>query len=140
MNRDENESSSTMEEYSPKYETQESSDDPVLDQKKKSIQLMCSEFKGRKERRNQTTSSYVISNTIDIPNIKLLIKSVASLIHISIKNDCDISAPIDRNSDMWHFSEEKYILEYPELFDEDRIELLSSEPTVSDISEFIEVS
>ena len=43
----------------------------------------------------------------------------------------------DEESDLYFFSEEKYIKEKPESFDEKRIELLWETPKVENINEFM---
>ena len=44
---------------------------------------------------------------------------------------------MDEDSDLFYFSEEKYIKEKPEAFDEKRIELLRETPKVENINEFM---
>ena len=44
---------------------------------------------------------------------------------------------ISENSDLFFFSEEKYILEKPEAFDKQRISILRSTPTAEQILDFI---
>ena len=46
---------------------------------------------------------------------------------------------ISQNSDLFFFSEEKYILEKPDEFDEERCALLREAPTLDNIYEFIKV-
>jgi hypothetical protein len=44
---------------------------------------------------------------------------------------------IDPNSDLYAFSEEKYIAENPNAFDEERIRLLRRAPTIDNIFDFL---
>lgn len=85
-----------------------------------------------------TTGSIMISSTIENPNVKLVIQGVATLIHSNLLEDMQDEKEIPANSDLYFFSEEKYIAENPENFDEDRIALLRKAPTQEDISGFIE--
>jgi hypothetical protein len=86
-----------------------------------------------------STSSIMLDSTINAPNVKLLIKAVSTLIHSNLIEDLQDGKTIHPKSDMYYFSEEKYINENPNVFDEDRIALLRKTPTMEDISGFIEV-
>jgi hypothetical protein len=96
---------------------------------------------GKKERdfKSSTTSTILINSTINAPNVKLLIKAVATLLHSNLIEDLQDNKSISSKSDLYFFSEEKYIAENPEMFDEERINLLRKTPTQDDISGFIEV-
>ena len=86
-----------------------------------------------------STSSLYLSSTIDSPNIKLLIKAVATIMQSQLLEDMQLGKTVLSKSDLYYFSEEKYINESPNCFDEQRIELLKKTPTQDDISDFIEV-
>jgi len=89
--------------------------------------------------KSNSTSSIMLDSTINAPNVKLLIKAVSTLIHSNLIEDLQDGKVIHPKSDMYYFSEEKYINENPNVFDEDRIALLRKSPTMEDISGFIEV-
>jgi hypothetical protein len=99
--------------------------------------------KGEKKERDfksSTTSTILLNSTINAPNVKLLIKAVATLLHSNLLEDLQDGKTISPKSDLYYFTEEKYIAENPEMFDEERINLLRKTPTQEDISGFIEVS
>ena len=89
--------------------------------------------------KSSTTSNIFLSSTMDNPNVKLLIKAVATLLHSNLMEDVQDGKTIYPKSDLYYFSEEKYINENPNAFDEERVALLRKTPTQDDISGFIEV-
>lgn len=89
------------------------------------------------DRRSNTTSSVHVSSTIYTPNVRTMIQSVATIIHSQMIEDVNLGREIQSSSDLFYFSEEKYIRENPEAFDEQRLALLRKMPTVDDIYEFI---
>lgn len=95
----------------------------------------------RKEKdfKSSSTSTILLNSTINAPNVKLIIKAVATLLHSNLMEDVQEGKSIYVKSDLYYFSEEKYISENPNAFDEDRITLLRKTPTPEDISGFIEV-
>jgi hypothetical protein len=97
---------------------------------------------GKKERdfKSSTTSTILINSTINAPNVKLLIKAVATLLHSNLIEDLQDGKTVSPKSDLYYFCEEKYMSENPEMFDEERINLLRKTPTQDDISGFIEVN
>jgi len=90
--------------------------------------------------KSSSTSTILLNSTINAPNVKLLIKAVSTLIHSNLIEDLQEGKTINPKSDMYFFSEDKYISENPNVFDEDRIALLRKTPTMEDISGFIEVN
>jgi len=52
-------------------------------------------------------------------------------------DESDTVRAVETESELYHFSEEKYITENPEAFDEERIELLRKAPTVDNIFDFL---
>jgi hypothetical protein len=96
----------------------------------------------KKERdfKSSTTSTILLNSTINAPNVKLLIKAVATLLHSNLMEDVQESKTINTKSDLYYYSEDKYINDSPDIFDEERISLLRRIPTQEDISGFIEVS
>lgn len=89
------------------------------------------------DRRSSTTSSVYANSTISTPNVRVIIQSVATIIHSQMLEDMSQGREIDPSSDLYSFSEEKYIRQNPEAFDEQRIALLRKAPTVDNIFEFI---
>ena len=59
------------------------------------------------------------------------------IIHAQMIEDQCEGNKIDEESDLFFFSEEKYIKFKPESFDANRIELLRETPKVENINEFI---
>lgn len=92
-----------------------------------------------KNSKSSSTSSLFLSSTINFPNIKLVINSVANIIHSQILEDVKIGKTISPKSELYFFSEDKYIQENPNNFDESRIKMLKQAPTESEISELMEV-
>ncbi len=102
------------------------------------MKIIYSDFNGRHKKKNFTLTSHNISNTLDNPNVKLLIKSAATMIYLFIEQDLMSGNSISRDSEDFFFSEEKYMEDFPELFDEERVCLLKLEPSLEDIVEFLE--
>ena len=80
----------------------------------------------------------MLSSTIENPNVKLIIKGIATLLHSNLLEDIEDNKTIEPKSELYFFDEEKYIKENPDNFDEERIELLRKIPTQEDICSFIE--
>src|SRR5687768_11317499 len=93
----------------------------------------------KRDFKSSTTSSILINSTINAPNVKNLIKAVATLLHSNLIEDLQDGKIISTKSDLYYFSEDKYINENPNAFDEERINLLRKTPTQEDIAGFIEV-
>jgi hypothetical protein len=68
-----------------------------------------------------------------------VINSVANIIHSQILEDGKIGKTISPKSELYYFSEDKYIQENPSNFDESRIKMLKSVPTELEIAELMEV-
>jgi hypothetical protein len=96
-------------------------------------------MKKERDQRSNSTSTILLSSTINAPNVKLIIKAVATLLHSNLMEDLQEGKIISTKSDLYFFSEDKYINENPNAFDEERIILLRKTPTQEDISGFIEV-
>ena len=88
--------------------------------------------------KSSTTGHIMISSTIDNPNVKMIIKGVATLIHSNLLEDMEDGKTIEEGSELYYLSEEKYIKECPELFDDERIALLRKVPTQDDVAGFID--
>jgi hypothetical protein len=78
------------------------------------------------------------TSTITKPNVKSIIRAIATILHSQMTEDQSSGKELNPNSDLYFFSEEKYIQEKPEEFDEQRRSLLRAVPTVESIDEFIQ--
>lgn len=88
--------------------------------------------------KSNSTSTIMLQSTMSSPNVKLIIQAVATLIYSNIIEDVNEGKVIPLNSDLFFFSEEKYIAENPQDFEEERISLLRKTPSQEEISGFIE--
>lgn len=86
---------------------------------------------------SNTTSTLHIENTISKPDVKKIINAVATILNSQILEDAAEPTKIDENSDLFFFSEEKYIKERPEEYNESRKALLREMPTIESITEFM---
>lgn len=93
--------------------------------------------KPAKNKKWSTTSNVYLDSTISKPNVNAIITSVATILHSQMLEDMEEERELNENSDLFYFSEEKYIKEKPEEYDEQRKELLREMPTVESISEFM---
>jgi len=84
-----------------------------------------------------TTGSMYISSTITAPNVKSIIQAVSTILHSQMLEDQGSGKELIPGSDLYYFSEEKYIKEKPEEFDEQRKALLRETPTADNIYEFM---
>lgn len=96
--------------------------------------------KKKPRQRASSTSSIRINSTINNPNALLIIRAVATLLHSNLLDDIQDGKTIPNKSDLYFFSEEKYINENPDNFDEERKALLRKLPSLDDIANFIEVN
>lgn len=87
------------------------------------------------DRKASTMNSMYTSSTITKPNVESIIQAVATIIHSQMIEDQAAGNEMDEETEL--FSEEKYIKEKPESFDEKRIELLRETPKVENINEFM---
>jgi hypothetical protein len=88
------------------------------------------------DHKSSTTSSIMASSTITKPDVKSMIHAVATILQSQM-----LDAPaeeVDEEKELYYFSEEKYIKEKPEAFDEARLNLLRETPTVENINEFMQ--
>ena len=92
-----------------------------------------------KDLKSCSTSSIYLKSTINSPNVKLMIRAVSLILQSQIIEDFQMGKKISSKSDLFFFSEEKYINESPNCFDEQRIERMKKNPSQDDIIEFIEV-
>ena len=90
----------------------------------------------KKQHLSQTTYGKATS-TITQPNVKAIIRAIATILHSQMLEDQGSGKELNPNSELYFFSEEKYIQEKPEEFDEQRKALLRAVPTVDNIDEFM---
>lgn len=88
------------------------------------------------DHKSSTTSSIMASSTITKPDVKSMVHAVATILQSQMLEAGP--EPISEDDDLYFFSEEKYIKEKPEAFDEARLALLRETPTVENIDEFIQ--
>jgi len=87
----------------------------------------------KKNYRSSSTSSIFLTSTMNSPHSKHLITSISTIILSQIVEDEQLGKVISPKSDLYYFSEEKYLSETD---NDDRQE--SKLPSVDDISDFIE--
>jgi len=92
-----------------------------------------------KDFKSSSTSSIFLASTISSPNVKMIIKSVSMIIQSQLLEDIQLGKTVTSKSDLFYFSEEKYVGDSPDCFDEERIKLLRRTPSQEEISDFIEV-
>ena len=67
-----------------------------------------------------TTSSLYIDSTISNPNVFRIIQAVSTILNSQILEDKNTDGGVNTKSDLYFFSEEKYIEEKPDEYDENR--------------------
>jgi len=93
----------------------------------------------KRDIKSSSTSSIFLSSTINSPNVKAMIKAVATILQSQLIEDMQLGKTVSPNSDLFFFSEEKYVQDFPNSFDEPRIELIKKTPSNDEIFDFIEV-
>jgi hypothetical protein len=88
--------------------------------------------------KSSSTSSIFLDTTIATPEVKNMIKAVAIMLYTQLSEDKTLTKKISEKSDLYYFSEEKYIKEYPQYFDRQKIENIHKEQTIDEIIDFIE--
>jgi hypothetical protein len=88
--------------------------------------------------KSNSTSSIFLSSTINSPNVKMIIKAVATILKSQLIEDMQLGKTVSSSSDLFFFSEEKYIEESPNSFDDQKIELIKKTPSYDEINDFIE--
>jgi hypothetical protein len=66
-----------------------------------------------------------------------MVQAVATIIHSQMIEDMSAGREINSQTDLFFFSEEKYIRENPQAYDAGRLALLRRTPTIDNIFEFI---
>ena len=88
--------------------------------------------------KSSSTSNIFLDSTISSPNVKKMIKAVATILQSQLNEDMNLGKTISKKSDLYFFSEDKYVDEYPQYFDKQRIENIRKIPTLDDMINFIE--
>lgn len=92
-----------------------------------------------KYKKSCSTSSIYLSSSIYSPNVEMIIKSVAMIIHSQLIEDMHLGKTVSSKSELFFFCEDKYVNEDPCYFDEERIKFLNKTPTEEELIEFIDV-
>ena len=88
--------------------------------------------------KSSSTSNIFLDTTISSLNVKNMIKAVSTILQSQLNEDMNLGKTISKKSDLYFFSEEKYIDEFPQYFDKQRIENIKKIPTLDDMINFIE--
>ena len=88
--------------------------------------------------KSSSTSNIFLDTTISSLNVKNMIKAVSTILQSQLNEDMNLGKTISKKSDLYFFSEEKYIDEYPQYFDKQRIENIRKIPTLDDMINYIE--
>ena len=110
----------------------------LMEEKKENdlkLSIKRSNFRNQK---SSSTSSIFLDTTITTPEVKNMIKAVSIMIYTQLTEDKALTKKISEKSDLYYFSEEKYIKEYPQYFDRQKIENIQKEPTIDEIIDFID--
>ena len=91
-----------------------------------------------REKKSSSSSSIFLDTTITTPNVKNIIKAVAILLKTQLNEDSTMVKKISEESDLYFFSEEKYIHDFPDYFDAQKKENIHKIPTTEDIMDFME--
>eukprot|EP00345_Euplotes_harpa_P013044 CAMPEP_0168333070 /NCGR_PEP_ID=MMETSP0213-20121227/9365_1 /TAXON_ID=151035 /ORGANISM="Euplotes harpa, Strain FSP1.4" /LENGTH=258 /DNA_ID=CAMNT_0008337277 /DNA_START=11 /DNA_END=787 /DNA_ORIENTATION=+ len=91
----------------------------------------------QQDRKASSMNSMFICSTITNPNVTAIIKAVALIIHSKMIDEKGSWRDTSDDDELYHFSEEKYLKEKYELFDQNQVELLRAEPSIDNIREFM---
>ena len=109
-----------------------------MEEKKENVPKISKKRAQFKLHKSSSTSSIFLDTTIATPEVKNMIKAVAIMLYTQLSEDKTLTKKISEKSDLYYFSEEKYIKEYPQYFDRQKIENIHKEPTIDEIIDFIE--
>ena len=76
--------------------------------------ISCAPFHNFK---SSSTSNIFLDTTISSPNVKNMIKAVSTILQSQLNEDLNLGKTISKKSDLYFFSEDKYVDEYPQYFD-----------------------
>jgi hypothetical protein len=88
--------------------------------------------------KSSSTSNLFLDSTISKPNIQNLIKSVSLILQSQLNEDLKLGKQILPQSELYFFSEDKYVNDFPQYFDKQRIENIHKVPSFEDMYSFIE--
>ena len=91
-----------------------------------------------RENKSSSSSSIFLDTTISTPEVKDIIKAVAILLKTQLNEDSTMTKTLSKESNLYYFSEEKYIEDFPEYFDAQKKENIHKIPTTEDIMDFME--
>lgn len=91
----------------------------------------------QESQRNWITQYPVEAGTPGNPDAGAIIQAIAAILHVEMF-DHSSGKELDPNNELYYFSEEKYIEERPEEFDEKRKEKLRTPPTQEDMAEYLQ--
>ena len=77
------------------------------------ISMKRAQFKNHK---SSSSSSIFLDTTIASPEVKNMIKAVSIMLFTQLTEDKALTKKISEKSDLYYFSEEKYIKEYPQFY------------------------
>jgi hypothetical protein len=109
-----------------------------MEEKKENVPKISKKRAQFRIHKSSSTSSIFLDTTIATPEVKNMIKAVAIMLYTQLSEDKTLTKKISEKSDLYYFSEEKYIKEYPQYFDRQKIENIRKEPTIDEIIDFIE--
>jgi hypothetical protein len=66
-------------------------------------------------------------------------KAVSMILQSQLLEDMQLGKTVSPKSDLYFFSEEKYVREFPNSFDEENLKLIRKTPSQEEINDFIEV-
>jgi hypothetical protein len=109
-----------------------------MEEKKENVPKISKKRAQFRIHKSSSTSSIFLDTTIATPEVKNMIKAVAIMLYTQLSEDKTLTKKISEKSELYYFSEEKYIKEYPQYFDRQKIENIRKEPTIDEIIDFIE--
>jgi hypothetical protein len=109
-----------------------------MEEKKENDIVISKKKSSLKNQKSSSSSSIFLDTTIASPEVKNMIKAVSIMLFTQLSEDKTLTKKISEKSDLYYFSEEKYIKEYPQYFDRQKIENIQKEPTIDEIIDFIE--
>jgi len=87
--------------------------------------------------KSNTCSSIPFTDSIDHPNISIIINSISKLLSTTINEEVKLDNQISISSDLYIFSEDKYITDFPHVFDHAKLLIFQKHPSQIDIAYFL---
>ena len=88
-----------------------------MEEKKENVIAISKKKSLFKSHKSSSSSSIFLDTTIASPEVKNMIKAVSIMLFTQLSEDKTLTKKISEKSDLYYFSEEKYIKEYPQYFD-----------------------